>query len=510
MNESKNNTDASFLRKEIISIGKHSMIYVVGQALSRAVGFFMIPVYTRFIAPTNYGAMELIGILTGAILIFVSMGVADSMSRLYYAEKDQTKQNEVISTVVIGFSLIGFTIVMVFLLFSEFISKIILEDSQYKYYLQVSIISVAPAMLCEIGYTYLRMLYRAKLFVTITMSSLVVALSLNIYFVVFLKLDILGIFYSTLITQGLTGLLLTIIILKEVGFRISAYLLKNLIAFGLPLVPSRIGLMLGFVSNRFFLRWLVSPDPAVALAQIGLFSLGHKFGVVINRFVTVPLNSFWKPRRIELLLSEGKEEKFTVARVCTYATMCTIYLSLLLSAGIESLIEIMATSNYKGAHVVVPFVALSYVVLGLETHFMAGMLYRKKTKWAMYITFCSLPVILAWNFIFIPKWGLIGAATSNISGLLIRLTLIYILSQRLYYIPFELGRIFSMFCLALILYIFSQFISFSSPYITFLARTVFVALFPFFLFIVGFYKKSELNFVLDFIRKSKKPIKSLT
>lgn len=500
--EKKNQIDPDTLRKEVLSVGKHSLIYVTGQALSRAAGFFMIPIYTRFIAPANYGAMELIEIITAAIALMISMGVADTMSRFYYGEQDQIRRNEVVSTVIVGFGLIGLPIVLLFLGLSEIISKVILEESQYGYYLQVAIAAVWFSMLCEIGYTYLRILYKAKLFVSITIAQLVIALSLNIYFVVFLKIGILGVFYSTLITQSLTGLTLSLSILNKVKLRISMPILWKLIKFGLPLVPSRIGLMLGFVSNRFFLRWFSSPDPTLALAQIGLFSLGHKFGVIVNRFVNDPFNSFWGPRRLDILLNKTTDMKKTVARVCTYATMCSTYLALILSSGIESVVEIMADPMYRGAHIVVPFVALSYVALGIETHFLTGILYRKKTKWATYITVCSLFVVLAWNYLFVPRWGLIGAATSNLAGFIVRIVFIYLVSQRLFHIPFELKRLITIFFVAILLYCISQVISFSSPYLTFLVRTSFVALFPVVLFFFRFYHEGELEYARQTLKKS--------
>ncbi len=493
--------DPDALRKEVVSVGKHSMIYLVGRALSHAVGFFMIPIYTRFIAPTNYGAMELIGILSATIAMIISMGVADGMSRFYYAERDHTKRGEVVSTIIIGFGLIGVPIVLLFLGLAGTISKVILEEAQYGYYLQIAFVTVWFGMLCEIGYTYLRMLYKAKLFVVITTLQLSLALSLNIYFVVFLKLGILGIFYSTIITQGLTGILLSGAILKNVGLRVSFLVLWHLICFGLPLVPSRIGLMIGFMSNRFFLRWHGAADPIAALAQIGLFSLGHKFGVMINRLFNAPFNSFWGPRRLELCLRNDHSDKKTVARICTYATMCSIYLALMLSSGIESAIEIIADPRYRGAHIVVPFVALAYVALGLETHFITGILYRKKTKWATYITICSLAVVLVWNYIFVPRYGLIGAATSNLAGFTVRVTLIYIVSQRLFPIPFELGRLTTVFILAVLLYSVSQIISFSSPYLTFIIRTGIAASFPAVLFIFKFYYEGELEFAKKTLRR---------
>ena len=491
------------LRKEVLSVGRHSLIYVVGQALSRAVGFFMIPIYTRFIAPTNYGAVELIEILSAVAFMIISMNVSDAMSRFYYAEKEQTERNRVVSTIIIGFGIIGIPIVLLFISIAGSVSNIVLEEAQYKYYLQIAMAGIWSVMLCEICYSYLRMLYMAKIFVILTTIQLFIALSLNIYFVVFLKLNILGIFYSGLITEGLIGIVLSLIILRRVGSHVSISMLWHMIKFGLPLVPTRIGLMLGFVSNRFFLRWFASPDPAIALAQVGLFSLGHKFGVIINRFVTAPFNSFWGPRRLELILNDSEGSGETAARICTYATFLTVYLALLLCSGIESLIEIVADPSYRGAHQVVPFIALSYVALGLETHFITGILYKKKTIWSTYVSILSLGIILVWNYLFVPKYGLIGAATSNLAGFSVRLVLIYIISQRLYPIPFELGRIAMMFATAAVLFTISQTIGFASPYLTFLARTGFVALFPFFLFLLKFYSEGESDFIAHVLRKGR-------
>jgi len=499
----QNLTDPDALRKEVLTVGKHSMVYLIGRALSHAVGFFMIPIYTRCIAPANYGAMELIEILAGAIAMIICMEVADVMSLFYFDERVQEKQNEVVSTVIIGFGLIAVPIVLLFLVLSGLISRLILEEPQFRYYIQVAIVTVWFGMLCEIGYTYLRILYKAKLFVTITILQLVIALSLNIYFVVFLRLDILGIFYSTLITQGLTGLVLSGAILRSVGTTVSLPVLRKLIRFGLPLVPSRIGVMLGFMSNRFFLRWCASSDPSVALAQVGLFSLGHKFGVMINRLYNVPFNSFWGPRRLELSLQDNPGNRETVARICTYSTMCSIYLALMLSSGIESLIKIIADPRYMGAYMVVPFVALGYVALGLETHFSTGILCRRKTIWSTYIGLLSLCVILLWNYIFISRYGLLGAATSNLAGFTIRIILIYIISQRLFPIPFELGRLTTLFVTAFALYCISQTIRFSSVYLTFFVQIGFVSLFPFVLLVIKFYRSGELEFMRKVFSKFK-------
>lgn len=488
---SPNIESSSPLKREIVLIGKNSLVYVLGRALTHAVGFFMIPVYTRYILPSNYGAMELIEIMSSVVIMIISLGVADSMPRYYYGEKSEKKRNETVSTIIIGFGLLAIPVVAAFLVFSGYLSYLIMDEPQYRYFLQVAIITVWFTMLSEVAFSYLRMLYMAKLFVIVTTLQLIAALSLNIWFVVFMKLDILGIFYSTLITEGITGVLLSGIIIKKVGTKVSFSLLKRLVQFGLPLVPSRIGLMVGFVSNRFFIRWLGAADPTSALTMLGLFSLGHKFGVIVNRFINAPFNSFWTPRKMELLLNEDPASRKTIARVCTYATFLTVYVALGMTAGIESLIHILADPKYYGAHVVVPFVASSYIALGLETHFTTGLVYRKKTIWATYASVIGLAVVLIWNYIFIPRYGLIGAATSNLAGFAIRTSIIYVASQKLFHIPFEIWRILHLFAVALGLYFLVQLISTESPWSTFFIRTGLAALYPLALYMTGFFSSGE-------------------
>lgn len=504
MNKKKqqNSEIPSAIKHEVSFIGKKSMIYVLGPALSQAVGFFMIPVYTRFISPGNYGAMELIGIITSIVVMIISLGVGDSMSRYYYAERDPQKRNEVVSTIIVGFGMLAIPLIIIFISLSGILSRIVIEESTYRFCLQIAIVTVLFTMLCEISLTYLRMLYMAKLLVFVIALQLILSLSLNILFVVFLKLDILGIFYSTLIAQSLVGIVLSIVILGRVGIHVSPALLWRLVRFGFPLVPSRIGIFLTFVANRFFLRWLGSPDPAQALTLVGLFSLGSKFSVIIDRFISAPLNSFWGPRRMEILFDAHPNAKETTARICTYSSMLSIYAALCLSSGIESLIAIVANPRYHGAHVVVPFLALSFVALDLERHFLTGIMYTRKTIWSTYVSLLAIAITLLWNYIFVPKYGLVGAATSNLAGLIVRITLIYLISQRLFFIPFEMQRISLLFVTALCLYVISQYISFSSSWLTFSARTGLAALYPLALFLVGFYKRGELNFLLEIFKKN--------
>lgn len=489
------------LKNEVKAVGKHSLIYVVGTALSRAVGFIMLPVYTHYIAPDSYGGMELIEIISAAVALLIAMGVSDSMPRFYYEENELKKKNEVVSTIIIGLGLLGIPIVVVLLFLAGPLSILIIGSLKYRLIIQLSFITAWFGLFYEICTSYCRMKYMAKLFVSITTVQLIIALSLNILFVVYYQLDIFGIFYSIIISRGIVSTVVLLIILKKIGVQFSKKRLAKMIKFGFPLVPSRIGLMLGFISNRFFLRWMGSPDPAVALFEIGLFSLGHKFGVIVNRFVNTPFYSFWGPRRIELLVNENDDSKIIVTRICTYAITGSLFMALLLSLNIDSIISIIVDSRYKDAGIIVPYIALSYVFLALDTHFATGIIIQKKTKLTFYITLCSLAVIIICNYIFIPLFSITGAAISTLAGFFIRMLLTYFTSQRLFYMPFEIKRLSMVFALAIVTYIISRKVNCDSIYLSFLINNCFGLLFIVLLIICGFFRKDEYLIIKKFMYK---------
>ncbi|HTY60839.1 MAG TPA: polysaccharide biosynthesis C-terminal domain-containing protein [Acidobacteriota bacterium] len=481
------------IREELGSMGRHSSIYFISAAMSRAVGFLMIPIYTHYLAPKSYGGMEMIEILSSAIAIFVAMGVVEALPRSYYEMKEQADKDRVVSTALLGLSVIGIPLVFSFLAVSGPISAAILADGGVKRCLQLAILSAWSYTISETISTYLRMTYQSRLFLVVSGITLIIAVLLNILFIVFLGYDILGFFLSQLITQGLMGLVLAVIILRRIGCHFSMKVLRRMVAFGFPLVFPQIALLLGFSSNRFFLRWNSGFTPAEALTLVGLFALGHKFGVLVNRFVNGPLNSFWSPRRLELIVRDSRGDREVVGRIATYAAMLSIFFSLILANSAESLIALFSDTQYQNAHIVVPLVAIAYVFLGLETHFKAGLLQKRKTSRDAMLSVVALAVILLWNYLLIPRFGLIAAAASNAAGFCVRLVIIYYISQKLFRIPFEIRRIFSMLVLALILYLFGQTIRLNSQYLTLIIRGAIAMLFPFILFAFNFYRPEEIR-----------------
>src|SRR6187397_248459 len=77
------------LVQEIKRLGKHSAIYGVGGLIQRVVAVLLLPLYTRYLSPSDYGAIEALVALTAIIFALLRAGIQSSFFRFYFrAETD--------------------------------------------------------------------------------------------------------------------------------------------------------------------------------------------------------------------------------------------------------------------------------------------------------------------------------------------------------------------------------------------------------------------------------------
>lgn len=444
------------LRNELGLVKRHSLIYMLGPAFSNLVGFVMIPVYTRYIANSEFGVMSLVDVVMTLTMMVLALGVADGMTRFYFSEPDGVERRRLVSSAIAGPALLSLPIIVATVAAADVLRQLLGIGPEYVNYLRLALVTAWFSMLAEIGYTYLRMCYLSRLFVAITVTHIVSAVVLNLLFVVVFQWGIWGILLSTTILQASIGLAMAAIIVARNRAQPSWKHLQRLLGFGLHLVPSTVALQMSNYLNPIMLRWLISADPLTSLAQVGLFSVGQKVGVVVNRFLTVPFNAFWRPRRMELVVQDRAETRRILARMCTYSTIVTCQFALLVSVLAEDILRVILAPSYLDAYRVVPWIAAAYVVLSLEHHFSTGMHFAQRTLWATPIGLLALAVLVGCNLLWVPRYGMVAAAAATLVSVTVRSSLFMCVSQRLHNIPFELGRLSMLAALAVLLYLVAR------------------------------------------------------
>jgi len=79
-------------------LARHSAIYGFGSLVSRFIAVLLLPVYTRYLSPADYGLIETLIALSAILTVLLAAGVKSAFFRFYFDEKDDEGKRRVIRT----------------------------------------------------------------------------------------------------------------------------------------------------------------------------------------------------------------------------------------------------------------------------------------------------------------------------------------------------------------------------------------------------------------------------
>ena len=477
--------------EEIKTIAKHSSVYSAAVFLKKGIGFIMIPIYTRFLTSADYGVLELLSLVLEIIATIVGFRLIGGMTRYYHHYDNPRDKEEVLTTTFIFTAIVSLAFLVVLQLLSKPISAIVSGSTQYVTCFQIVFICLAVQNVYLISENYLLIKKRSFLYSTLSIVTLVVGLSFNILFLVFLKMGVIGILYSMLIAKLLNLIIVVPISLRNIRMRFSWEKLFEMIRFSLPLIPASVSILIVHFSDRIFVQKYCTLD------ELGLYSLGYKFGMIVSIMISAPIFQIWNTYRFEI--AKRSDAKQVMSRVFTYYSTVLIFISLALSVYIREIIAIMASSAFQGSASVVPLIILSYVFHGISTFFSIGIAITYKTKYAAYIQALVAVINILLNLFLIPNFGIMGAAISTILTFLCFFGLSFIISQKLYPLPLEYQRLFLLCGISLAIFFISSFVN-TSLIISIGIKAILIVAFPICLFVCGFFYSDEVTKGLQLLR----------
>jgi O-antigen/teichoic acid export membrane protein len=483
---------AKTVASELKVISRHSGIYGLSNILNRIVSFVLLPIYTHYLTPADYGLMDLLYFTTAFIGMVLEMGINSAVSRFYFESEDQTKRNLVVSSAFYGFGVGSTIIVLIFIAGSRYLTELIFKDSTYTHLMIIALAGLALEIYIQAAYTYIRVRQRSHVLMIVSVVRLVMQLGLNILFIVYYKMGVLGILLGTLISNFVLVLFLVPYVLRETGLGFSREKLFEMIKFGLPLIPSNIMSYIVNVSDRYFLNAFTN------LSTTGIYTLGYRFGILVNEFVASPFGQIWMPRRFEYFQKEDSERIF--ARIFTYFCLASFFVGLGISVLTKDVIRIISDQAYWNAYKVVPIIIMSYIIASFQMHFNIGILIKKKTKYIMYINVATAITNLVLNYFLIKQYDIWGAAYATIISFVLKISLFYIISNRLVKIAIEWGRILKILTVAGVMYWLVSSIETGEPILNFVIKFFACLTYPLILYLIRFYQGEELKEAWNIVR----------
>lgn len=481
------------------NIAKHSLIYGAADFISRGIGFFMIPLYTHYLSPADYGTLEILDLISYVISLFLAMGIAQSMFRFYYEYEDKETRAKVISVSLITLWVVTLTVLAILLLSSRQISILVFKSPDYYRMLYVVFITLVMHLSNEIPSGLLRIEQRSVLYVTVNLIKLVLALTLNIVLLAKFHMGIMGILISGLVVAMLNCTFLLIYTLRKIKLTYSFKILKELLRYGIPIMWSWFGMFILHFGDRFILQRLMS------LSDVGIYSLAYKFGYMPNFLILYPFQMIWSPRQFDLMKEPDAPKIYST--IFTYFMFAQIFAGLGVLVMIKDVIITIADPQFHEAYKYVVSILLGYIAYGIFQYMQLGILVHKKTRIIAILTLLAAALNVGCNFVLVPAIGIWGAALATFISWAFLAVCVYFPAQRLYHIPFDFIRIGKMVMTAAVIYAIAGLVNPTNIIISMILKFALACTFPIALYLIRFYNKQELSKIKEVIGQLKVAIK---
>jgi O-antigen/teichoic acid export membrane protein len=417
---------------------QESALYLIGNVVRRVVGFLMIPLYTRFLTPADYGVIELVELFISIAAITVGiLAISDAMVRIYHEQPDNESRQKAVATAIGLVVVLSIVVACIAITLAEDLGRLIFGDTGHTWLVRVAFTAMVFSNLTEICLVYCRLMHRALFFAGFSIVQMLAGVGLNVYFIGYASWGANGFVLSKLIYSFCAALVLLFIVGKEVKLKVSPVLARKMVAFGSPLILTSASFFIIHFADRFFLR------SSAGLADVGVYSLAYRFAFLVTILVGEPFGSSWGVSVYARARVSGWKVEFS--RVARVLMLCLFTTGVALTLFIDEILMLVAEKSYWTAALVVPVLAFAYVCREIGDFFRSVLFINKRVVEFSGISVGCALLNLVLNAILIGRYHAQGAAWATLLTWSAYMTACWVIAQREHAIPM-LARPFILLC----------------------------------------------------------------
>lgn len=420
--------------KPIKKLAGQTAIYGLSSVVGRLLNYFLVPLYTRYFAPEEYGVVTELYAYVAFLVIFLTYGLETAFFRF---SKKENNSERVYGTALISLVISSFLFLVLTLLSSSSIASFMGVGIEPKYIKYFAII-VALDAVSSISFAKLRNEEKALRFATIRLIGIFLNIVLNLYFILYKEyLLIEYIFIANLVSSVFTIVLLSPQMLSS-NITFSKRLWKKMMFYALPLLIAGLAGITNETIDRVLLKHLLNTEDATY--QLGLYGALYKLSIIMILFIQT-FRFAAEPFFFDHY--KNKNDRGVYAEVMKYFT---IFMSLIFLAVIifyDFIIGFLgpAYRDHPDGFQVVSILLLANLFLGILFNLSIWYKLTEKTLYGAYISIFGAVITLLLNFILIPKIGILGSAWATLSCYFSMVLVSYFLGKKYFPVPYQEKRI---------------------------------------------------------------------
>lgn len=406
---------------KIPRVVRNSAMYSVVTLLQKSISFFLLPLYTAFLTPEDYGTVNVVLAVSSFMAVLIMMALNGAATRFHYKNNSEEYRKVLWGTVTTIVVVNSFAWGAVFFVFHRYLVDPFIGEVDFYPFAVLALANTAITPLYILFQSYLQASQKAGHYSINTFSNFLVQVSFAVLFIAHFRMGAVGMLLANVLTSLLFFIYVLITYIPHLKLCIDKSVARASFKYSLPLLPHQISLWSAGTIDRLFLNGIKGK------AQTGIFSVSQQFGQVVGT-IAFSVNQAFVPWFFETL-EKGKEGIPKIQRMGNCCVFAYGIIALIISLFAPEILRIMVSENFRDAWRIIPFITFAFVFHGIYFFFI-NILFLKDTGIVFWVTMTAMFFDVLLNIIFVPIWGYYGCGLACLMTYFIRSLVALILSRK--------------------------------------------------------------------------------
>lgn len=390
--------------------------------LNKIVPFLLLPIITRMLPDaSDFGVYSMYTTIVGFGTPLAILGLYDAMFREYFEKEDLQYRYDVTTTTQRMIMLSSLIVSSTLVLFNKNFSYLFFGENAYGNIVILAAIGVFLGGMKSPIQAPTRMQNQRRIFVASGLISSLVTYMLALA-LIYYGFSYFGLIYSSIIA---TSVLLIFFWIRNREFFLKGSFDKNiakeLLKIGLPLLPT------------FLIYWIYNSMDKIMITNMlgtfdmGIYSIGSKMAQV-SQLIYAGFAGGWQYFAFSTM--KDNDQVQLNSKVFEYLGAIAVFSFIFIYPIMPLVFKILFAGDYVSGYVVAPYLYLSPLLLMLFQVVANQFLVLKKSYLATLSLSLGASVNIILNFILISKIGIEGAAIATLTGYLVTLIIVIIVSNK--------------------------------------------------------------------------------
>jgi len=414
---------------------KNSFIYTIGNILTRGISIILLPIYTRYLTPAQYGIIDLFSIIASIISLTVALEISQAIARYYQDVETRYEKTAYTSTAFLFTIFMYLLYIIVSLTFADQLTVWILDDINKKNIFLLATFAISTSGVFYFTQNQLKWQIQPKDSVIVSIVNMLVMAIVTLYFLLFKHYQVESIFIGQIV-GNILAIFIGIYYAKESYKIIFIYkYLKNMLHYSFPLIFSSISVFISLYIDRIMIKEFLDFN------ELGIYGIAYRFASVVG-IIMIGFQQSLTP-----LIFKHYKEKDTPQKISQIFNIFIIFSLIIYLGSIlfsKEVVELLTTPEYYKSSDIIPFLVL-VILLSNMYIFFPGLSIVNKTKLLAILNLFGAIINTILNYYLVQIYGLLGIVYATLMGAFLVLVARVFLSNKYYPLPYVWKKIIIVF-----------------------------------------------------------------